>query len=410
MGIEESLIGGLLTSPHKMPEVYEVIQPGDFTDIKSGIVYTAMLVIVREGGTPDLPTLARLLYGKVDPVWLCKATDEGTSPSLLAREAKVIANKSRATKIKKKALELSKSSMDLEELATELLAIAGDAIGRDSKSWKMADVVSRFKQTVQKNRGADYGLPTGYKFMDAKYIRYMPGHVWVIGAKTSAGKTACVVDMICRLFENGDHRAVIVSTEMMEEQNTARILARMTGHHSNLILSGKLRDGWDDVNDKLAWLAEKDISLFDDIYSFQDIEMRLRQITMAGRIDVVFIDYVQNMTWAGSGTEYEKTNNIAKGLQRLAKQLKTCIVCLSQVSNSTARGDHDNLEYKGGGELAAVADLGVMLKRYKKKEGQPANLLAFMIEKNRHGACGHQTLEFINNFTRLEEVKHDDNS
>jgi len=410
MDVEQGLIGGLLNHPHKLAEVYEIIRPDDFRAVKCGIVYGALVEITKGGGTPDLISAAKHLHGQIDMGWLSSLTTGASFPSNLARDAKTIADDARAANIRKRALALSKSALDADSLASELLALAGESIGRESKSWKMADVVSRFRRTVQDNKGADYGIPTGYKFLDAKYIRYMPGHVWMIGAKTSAGKTACVVDMICRLFELGDYRAAIVSTEMMEEQNTARMLARMTGFHSNLILSGKLRDGWGEVDDRLKWLAEKDISLFDDIYSFQDIEMRLRQITMGGKIDVVFIDYVQNMTWAGSGTEYEKTNNIAKGLQRLAKQLKTCIVCLSQVSNNTAQGNHDNLEFKGGGELAAVADLGVMLRRYKKTQGQPANLLAFAIEKNRHGACGHQTLEFINNFTRLEEVNHADNA
>ena len=405
MGIETALIGGLMSSPEKMCEVYEILRPEDFTNIQCGVVYGAMLDIIQAGATPDLPTVARNLVGKVDIGWLASSTNGCSFASNLPREAKILSDKARAAKIKKRALAVGASGLDLESLATELLSIAGDAIGRDSKSWKMVDVVGRFRTTVRENQGKDYGVPTGYMFLDDKYIRYMPGHVWVIGAKTSAGKTACVVDMICRLFEQGEHRAAIVSTEMMEEQNTARMLARMTGYHSNLILSGKLREGWEEVDQTLTWLSEKDLFLFDDLYSFQDIEMRLRQITMAGKIDVIFIDYVQNMTWNGSGSEYEKTNNIAKGLQRLAKQLKTCIVCLSQVSNSTARGDHDNLEFKGGGELAAVADLGVMLRRSKVEKER----LSFVIEKNRHGRTGLQVLQFVNNFTRLKEIHHADN-
>ena len=407
MDVEIGLIGGLMGAPEKIAEVYEIVRGEDFRDKRCGLTYEAIIEISRHGESPDLLAVAKHLNGTVDIGWLSTAYDNGVFPTRLVKDAKNIANLAIVRKIKKRALEIGNSLYDDPEiLASQVLGLASESIGRDSKGWKMADVVSRFKETVQKNKGADYGISTGYMFLDDKFIRYMPGHVWVIGAKTSAGKTACLVDMICRLFEMGNYRAAIVSTEMMEEQNTARMLARMTGYHSNLILSGRLNDGWEDVNQTLSWLAEKDMFLFDDLYSFQDIEMRLRQISISGKLDVVFIDYIQNMSWSGSGTEYEKTNNIAKGLQRLAKQLKTCIVCLSQLSNSTARGDHDNLEYKGGGELAAVADLGVILKRNPKVKEE----LGFVIEKNRHGRTGKQVLKFVNNYTRLKEiVDHEEN-
>ena len=405
MDVEKSVIGGLLENPEIIADIYDILRPQDFTDQKCGVVYDAMIEIIKEGSVPDLFTTSKALAGKIDLGWLSGLTDSACFKSRLRHEAYSIYDKSRTVELKNKISEVTVSTLGPDSMIDDLLRICGDSMSRESKGGSIAEVVARFRATVKENEVKEYGLDTGYMFLEDKYIRYMPGHIWIIGAYTSVGKTAVFVDMLCRMHEYKNPRTVIMSTEMMEEQNVARFLARQTGYVSNLILSGKIREGQEEIEASLDWFSKKDMFLFDNIYSFQDIEMRLRQISMSGNIDVVFIDYVQNMTFVGADKEYDKTQKIAKGLQRIAKQLKCCIVCLSQIPNSAAKEDNGLLEYKGGGELAAVADLGIWLKRNKNDK----ELLAFEIRKNRHGATGKQILKFVNHFKRLKEIPHDEN-
>lgn len=405
MVIEKSVIGGLLENPEIIADIYDVLRAQDFEDQKCGIVYDAMIEIVKEGGVPDLLATSKVLVGKIDLGWLSGLSDNACFKSRLKHEAYSIYDKSREAELKKKITEVTKSTLGADSMIDDLLCVCGDSMSRESRGGTISEVIARFRETVASNKVKEYGLDTGYMFLEDKYIRYMPGYVWIIGAYTSVGKTAVFVDMLCRMHEMKNPRTVIISTEMMEEQNVARFLARQTGHVSNLILSGKIREGQDEIEASLDWFSKKDIFLFDNLYSLQDIEMRLRQITMSGNIDVVFIDYVQNMSFKGAASEYDKTQKIAKGLQRIAKQLKCCIVCLSQIPNSAAKDDNGLLEYKGGGELAAVADIGIWLKRNKIDK----ELLAFEIRKNRHGATGKQILQFVNHFKRLKEIPHDDN-
>lgn len=404
--IECGFIGALLGNKNKVASVFDIVKPSDFKDPRCGVVYGAIIDIAKQGGNPDLVSVFSSLSGKVDAAWLSGLSDmAASSPTRAAIE---ISSRSKRDMIISRMKIAISENMALDLLVEELAAIAAEATRNISgNNNKMSDVVGRFNELVKKNQDAEeYGISTGYDFLENKYIRYMPGHVWVIGGATSTGKTAVMVDMLCRVLDGPKKRKIaIISTEMMEEQNVARFLARQTGYHSNLILSGKLRQGWDEVNACLEWFADQEIYLFDNVYQFQEMEMKLRQLSMTGGIDIVFVDYVQNMTYAGATTEYEKTERMAKGVQRLAKQLRCNFVCLSQISNAAAK-DHDQpLTFKGGGEWAAVSDLGVWLKRNK----QNKELLCFDFQKNRHGQTGKQVLQFVNNYVRLKEIFHDEN-
>lgn len=406
MEIEKNLIGALIKKPELIPEVHDILKPTDFKGNNSAIVYSTLIDMVKDDEQIDLVTVSKKLLGQIDLGWLSESTDEVISATHSKKHAKIISDSGRARRLKIKLKTLANEVEDPDDTLSAMLDIYSEELTGEIKSGHISDVVKRFRAIIKENGKGDYGLDTGYEFLEDKFIRYMPGHIWIIGAWTSVGKTATMVDMLCRAIQTHDPTIAIVSTEMIEEQNVARFLARQTGFHSQVMLSGGLHDSnRQEMEDQLDWFSKRSIYLYDNIYSMQDIEMRLRQLNMKKQIDIVFIDYIQNMTFNGAKSEYESKSEIAKGLQRIAKQLKTCIVCLSQIPNSAIKEDSDILEYKGAGEIAAVADLGVRLKR----DSENKEHLAFIIGKNRHGRTGQQVLEFVNNFTRLKEIDHEDN-
>ncbi len=407
MEIEKNLIGSLIKNPEYIPEVYDILKPIDFKNNNSGLVYATLLDMVKGDEHIDIVTVSKKLLGEIDLAWISESTDSAMSTVYSKKHAKIISDSGRAKRLSIKLKSLSGSIDNPDDALTEMLDIYSSELSGDTKSGHIKDVIKRFNKLVTENSKSDYGIETGYEFLEQKYIRYMPGHIWIIGGFTSTGKTAVMADMICRVIDLKDPTMVIISTEMKEEQNVARFLSRQTGFHSQVMLSGCLHESKvQEMKDSLKWFDDRNIYLYDNLYSFQDIEMRLRQLKMKTDIDIVYIDYIQNMTFNGAKSEYESKSEIAKGIQRIAKQLNTCIVCLSQISNSAARDDGDEvLEYKGAGEIAAVADIGIRLKRDKDNREN----LMFVIKKNRHGAIGVQVLRFVNNFTRLKEIIHEEN-
>ena len=65
-----------------------------------------------------------------------------------------------------------------------------------------------------------------------------------------------------------------------------------------------------------------------------------------------------------------------------------------------AQSEGDTIAYKGAGELAEAADVGIYLKRSNTDKAR----ILVQIKKNRHGPLGEGVMEYTNNWTSLVEV------
>lgn len=258
-------------------------------------------------------------------------------------------------------------------------------------------VVSRYREAVKDNRtGKTRGFKPHFTALDREYVWYRPGHLWAVGGWTSTGKTQWAIEAMTRLMQNdSEARVAMVSTEMTEEQVIARIVANLSGESSHKILNGKV-----DVSLQEDWVCSRNLCVWDDLYEMGAIDSALRREKAKKGLDVVVIDFIQNVRKPGFSKQYEMMSEIAKEFQRMAKQLRCCIIVLSQIPNSAGKEDSGILEFKGAGEIAAACDVGILLKRDRARK----EIMLVDVRKNRHGACGIHALEYVNNWTRLEEV------
>jgi hypothetical protein len=93
------------------------------------------------------------------------------------------------------------------------------------------------------------------------------------------------------------------------------------------------------------------------------------------------VDFIQNVLTKGKD-EYSSMTLAALQFQKIAKKYNCCIVVVSQLSNGAAK--NGNLEYKGSGGIAMVADLGFFIIR---KENDH-NGIYLQLKKNRRGISG----------------------
>ena len=300
--------------------------------------------------------------------------------------------------------EISKDSIKVPDKLDRLLALYQREMFINRKNPEIAHVVNRFTDYVKENKKrGSMGLSTGFGFLDDRYIQYVPGHIWTLSGFTSVGKTAVMVQKICNLLAvDADISIVLVSTEMTEEQILARVLSNSTGVHSYRILSGNYWDGEEErVERYRSLISKKRFRIYDDVYEKNEIEAVFRKTSLQGGVDIGFIDYVQNCIVSGSSSEYRTNSTLAKSIQKLAKDVRATIICLSQVSNAVGRGETDQLEMKGAGEWAAVSDVSVMLQRNK----QNKQLLKYLVKKNRHGSLCEYYMEYKSDFTRVLPTK-----
>jgi hypothetical protein len=262
----------------------------------------------------------------------------------------------------------------------------------------ISNIATLLNRKIEKNRsGGKIGEDTGFRFMQRSIHGFVKTFLYVIGAYTSVGKTALMVQMVVNaVMKNPGIRMAVFSTEMAGIHILLRLLANRTAVPSLSIFKGQLGPEDDQlVQRAYKHFSDKNLWLFDNLYTVEAIESACTEL---GNLDVIFIDFLQNLH--GDGSIYERMSTVPLRLQEMAKTLNTCVVGMSQVNNESVKSSSPVIGFKGAGEIAAACDLGLWLVRdLSEKE-----ILKCYIRKNRHGPTGKVTLKYVNNFTGIKEV------
>lgn len=409
LNAEISVLGGILIDKEAIDIVEPLLSAGDFHHSAHKEIYTAMLFLHNKKIVIDLVTLGDHLkeIGRLGAIggetYLCEISDSVASTANISHYIELIKKKSRLRNIidqaRMIAIQASESNADPSTIPTQL------AIEVEHK----ADINQVSSVIHQLNRNIEAGYPGFFPCYDllARTIRKItPGHLWVVGGYTSIGKTAWAVDFICRLYrhEIENPGVAIFSTEMSCEQYLLRMLSNHTLIPGWAITENKMKDSqYAPLINAQVFFSERNLYLYDRLYKIEDIERTARLLKKTSGLDIIVIDYLQNM-W-GEGSIYERMSRLAPLLQYLAKDLSITVIALSQVSNQFQRekGSGGVFGFKGAGEIAASADLGIELERDK---NIPERMI-FKISKNRHGRIGEGVLEYVHGFVKLNEIIED---
>jgi len=398
---ENALIGALLLSQKKIIDVVETVKAEDFFCEPARKAFIHIVALWSEKKSIDLVSVSNRDRSLVE--YLASATTGAYSPAAhdYARE---IAGEAKKRRILSTLQKITSSNKKNEQLLDDVLSLYQQEMSAGKKNPDILPVIKRFDAKVKQNKkNGSMGFNTGFHFLQERYIQYVPGHIWALGGWTSTGKTAVMIQKIINLINEGmSPSIVIISTEMTEEQIISRLVANITGIHSYRILSGKYNDEEENERAEVAKsvLSSTKLKIYDDIFTLADIETAFRKADLQGGVDIGFIDYVQNVRVPDAKGQYQEQSEIAQRLQKLAKDVKATLICLSQVSNDVGRGNTDLLELKGAGDWSAVADVGIMLKRHKVDKYK----MNYEVKKNRHGSLCDSILEFKAEYTRLAEA------
>ncbi len=404
---ERAVLGGILIDSEAMKRVRPLLEKDDFYHSHHNEIYGGMATLYDKGSAVDLITVAAHLrdidrLSKIGGAsCLADLSDNCASTANIEHYVRIVKDKSTLRQMveaaRDVAIQATQAGADPRNIPTRLAI-------EISRSPEVSQVSSTI-HSLNKNIESGYpGLQPGYNLLKRTIRKISPGHLYVVGAYTSVGKSAWLVDLVCRLYRGLDNPGIaIFSTEMSCEQYLLRMLSNHTGIPTWAITENSIRP---DQTEKLIqaqiFFSKRNLYLYDRIYKIEDIERTARILKDKG-LDIIAIDYLQNM-W-GEGTIYERMSRLAPVLQYLAKDLQMTVIALSQVSNQFQRdkGAGGVFGYKGAGEIAASADLGIELERDKDIKER----IIFRVAKNRHGRLGEGILEYVNGYTRLDEVIED---
>jgi replicative DNA helicase len=222
-----------------------------------------------------------------------------------------------------------------------------------------------------------------------------------------------------------DHKVVAVfSLEMSKESLLRRMLASEASVNSRLIQNGFIpRADRDKLINALERLMTSKMFV-DDTPGITLAEMRAkcrRLMQQEGRLDLVVIDYLQLMTGSAGSTQKkfenrtQEVSSISRGLKALAKELRVPVVALSQLSRGSEQrtGDKKPLlsDLRESGSIEQDADVVAFIHReeyYNREDEDLKGKAEIIIAKQRNGPTGSVKLAYMADYTRFENLAHED--
>lgn len=275
----------------------------------------------------------------------------------------------------------------------------------------LPDILERFEAAKD---GALPGLLTGFRDLDAVLGGLHPGHLVILAARPSIGKSSLAAGIAGNVAAAG-HPVAIFSLEMGGDETRERLLcskARVSLHRAR---QGELTEQeWEKLVGAASVLY--DLPLYIDPHATASpLELRAKSRRVkraAGGLGLVVVDYLQLMAMRGFDTREREIAAISRSLKQLAVDLHVPVLAVSQLNRAVeARSDKrpQLSDLRESGSLEQDADVVVFIYRdeYYDPATEAKGVAEIHVAKHRSGPTGRVELSFISDWTLFADMAPD---
>lgn len=433
---EFQLLGILLQYPEKIDEVADTLETKHFLDPQAQLIYeillnqfqrdnqisrTKLFLKLKKDGVIKNPeeTIERLTSGfnTVDELLpTIELIKKNYQKQLLIKAAR---------RIEELALNTDLDIGDYQARAQELIFEAtNETTDLEKHIYTMEEALMKsFEAYVdRKYNQADVGLRTGFISLDNLIGGFKKGHLNVIAASTSMGKTAFAINIAKNVLKRNIPVAII-SLEMDAQEIVDRMIIQEAGVNGWKYNQGETSEEEDKrISKALDNLHELPLVISDERgLNVAQIRARLRKFkAQLGELGMVIIDYLQMIQ-----LPEEQFSNTARAvgqvvlqLRNLASELEVPIILISQISRSfTSRQDKRPVlsDLRDSGNIEEIADGVIFLYRHahtsaaareKAEEEGTVNDTEVIIAKQRTGQTGSVKLYFEDEYVRFVDPEN----
>jgi replicative DNA helicase len=395
---EKAIFSLILLTPSRFIEIVDLLSPNDFYSIYHQPIWHAMTELFKEGKELDIVAIrSEIKKHNVDsgPIMtaLLEAFESSVFGGNLLHFVKIVKDKSLLRQItavaQSKSYDAQLEGADphtlLSEFEKDILDIADRS--KDAKAHDAPGIITEINADIAKIQETGWkGYNTGFAELDAITGGLIPTQSWIIGAYTGVGKTFFILQTLLNVLEQGG-KVMLFSTEMDRKMNILRMLGNLAGLGTINMMRGNMlaneKEEYEKAIEKVRGWG-KNLIIYDNVYTIAEIRLKAKKAKIVNEgLDVIAVDFIQNLR--GKESIYERMSEAAVSLQQLAQELECTMIIGSQVSQQAAGWQSkEAIEFKGAGEIAAIADVAIWLQ--KSKEDQ--NVRNVLIRKIRHGAPG----------------------
>ncbi|MDP3052407.1 MAG: replicative DNA helicase [bacterium] len=416
---ERAVLGALMVDSGAIIKVADFLFPNDFYKPVHQKIYEVVLDLFTNSQPIDLLSVSTKLkenksleeIGGVN--YLTDLINEVPTASHIAHYAKTVKEKKvlrdliqTSAEINEKVYENIEVEDLLDEVEQKIFNITQHSLPQ--KYIKLKDELQAAYERIEKlHRGEEAirGVPTGFTKLDDNLSGLQRSDFIILGARPSLGKTALALDIARHAAVKNKIPVGIFSLEMSREQVVDRLIAAEANVTLWRLRTGKLNDQLEFgmIQEALDRLSQAPIFI-DDTPSPSILQIRsaARRMQLEQGLGLVIVDYLQLIQpRTNSDNMVQQVTEISRGLKALARELKTPVLALSQLSRAVDQREIKIprlSDLRESGSLEQDADVVMLLcrKNWERNDASPEelNLTEVIISKHRNGPTGSVELMF----------------
>ncbi len=427
---ERSVLGAILLDNHALNAALEKIKPEDFALDHHRRIFNQMIELGESQQAIDLVTLSDQLHRKGEleaaggSPYIAQLTDGVPRVTHLEDYLRIVKEKSMLRSLIHTTHAIQQTAIEGEEDADTILdhaessifQIAEDRIRTGLVSMKdvVHENIERLERVITEGKRVT-GLSSGYAQLDNLTSGLQPSELIILAARPSVGKTAFALNIAENVAMQQKVPVAIFSLEMSKESLLMRLLASGARIDAHKFRTGHLsREDWRQMTQSLGQLADCPLWIDDSgSATVTEIGAKARRMKRDRGLSLVVVDYLQLIAARGRfSNRNEEVSSITRGLKGLAKELKTPVMVLSQLTRAPAREERSPqlADLRESGAIEQDADVVLFIDRpnlFKKKEEVTEEERAqtnLIIAKQRNGPVDHIPFVFLGKYTRFEEA------
>ncbi len=432
---EQAVLGGLMLAPEAYDRINDKLTPNDFYRRDHQLIYRAIGELAERNRPFDAVTLGEWFesQGQMELIaggaYLVELASTTPSAANITAYAEIVRDKAVMRQLIEVGTEIVNDAFQPDgKESDEMLAVAEQKVfaiaeqgarGRTdfvamNDALKDAFEVLRVRS---ESGGTVTGLPTGYTEFDMMTAGLQPTDLVILAARPAMGKTTFALNIAEYAAIKSKKAVAVFSMEMSAGQLAMRLISSVGRINATRLRTGQLEDeDWSRVTSAIRILKDQAKVFIDDTPGLSPdvLRSKARRLKREHDLGLIVIDYLQLMSVPGNNeNRATEISEISRSLKGLAKELNVPVIALSQLNRSLeTRTDKRPVmaDLRESGAIEQDADMIVFIYRddYYNKETSPDKGLAeIIIGKQRSGPTGSCKLRFFGEYTRFDNLSHD---
>lgn len=431
--IEVQILGAILLYSECFPLISDSLNAEKFVDRKHRHIFESIEKLYRQNVSIDIISVIQdlrqsNLLDEIGSTYVASLTNKVTNTSYLEQWVFILNDLYMVRQFKQLAVKIvgmceSESAHNIYDSFSESMSkVMSNGYRKDTKhiSYPVSEgynsIHHRMKQSVDIS-----GYSTGIKSVDSILGGHQNSDLLYLAARPSMGKTAFALTT-CLNIALQKIPVAFFSLEMSSVQLVYRLNSMLSKISAEKLMKYKLNsDEYREFTIASEQLNELPIYIDDTAgITITDLTSKIKRLVQKQGVKVVFVDYVQLLTFSKSKTgmsREQELSAISRQLKVIAKECDIPMIVLSQLSRSLeSRSDKRPMlsDLRESGSLEQDADIVSFLFRPEyygidktADGGSTSGMAEYIVAKQRNGATGIVPIYF--NKTNMQFVSDQQN-